>query len=116
MTDAECAHRFPGHLPEFLPRPPDGARPLHRGAQIRFVPRDPHPDKIVVVAPRSSRAGGPWTVRRQESNFLKRTGASASSAATMSAATGAPRAMSARGRTTQITTRIHGGRARLYLR
>src|SRR5439155_23391747 len=81
MTDAECAHRFPGHLPEFLPRPPDGARPLHRGAQLRFVPRDPHPDKIVVVAPRSSSAGGPWTVRRQESNFLKRTGARASSAA-----------------------------------
>src|SRR2546429_3945429 len=59
MTDAECAHRLPGHLPEFLPRPPDGARPLHRRAQLRFVPRDPHPDKIVVVTPRSSRAAAP---------------------------------------------------------
>src|SRR5205809_6324602 len=52
----------------------------------------------------------------QESNFLKRTGASANSAASMSAARGAPRATFARGRTTKITTRIQGGRARLYLR
>src|SRR3989449_7318997 len=59
MTDAECAHCFPGHLPEFLPRPPDGARPLYRGSQLRFVPRDSHPDKIVIVAPWTPREAVP---------------------------------------------------------
>src|SRR6267143_5834945 len=59
MTDAECVHRFPGHLPEFLPRPPDGACLLHREAQLRFVPRDPHPDKIVIVAPWTPREAAP---------------------------------------------------------
>src|SRR5438552_1648865 len=68
---AECAHRFPGHLPEFLPRPPDGARPFHRGAQLRFAPRDPHPDKIVVVAPRSSRAAAPRRLLDDELDSLQ---------------------------------------------
>src|SRR5882672_990441 len=180
MTDAECAHCFPGYLPEFLPRPPDGARLLHRGAQLRFVPRNSYPDKIVAVAPRTpraavprcflddeldglepavpgvvvevahadeplavarkqplrprhagaqrqsgfhprslsalnARAGEPCTIR-QESNFLNRTGARATSMTSMSAAKGAPRAMFPRGRTTKTRTRIHGGTARLYLR
>src|SRR5882762_10225918 len=71
MTDAEYAHRLPGLLPEFLPRPPDGSRPLHRGAQLRFVPRDPHPDKIVVVAPRSSRAAAPRRLLDDELDGLQ---------------------------------------------
>src|SRR6267143_1226407 len=149
---------------------------LHRGAQLRFVPRDSHPDKIVIVAPwtpceavprrflddeldglesavpgfvvevahadealavtrkqllrprhagaqrqsgfhpgslsaLNARAGEPCTIR-QESNFLNRTGASATSMTSMRAAKGAPRAMFPRGRTTQISMRIQGGRAR----
>src|SRR5438552_6911308 len=71
MAEAECAHRLPGHLPEFLPRPPDGARPLHHGAQLRFVLRNPHPDKIVVVAPRTSRAAAPRRLLDDELDGLE---------------------------------------------
>src|SRR6266571_2212972 len=71
MTDAEGAHRLPGHLPKFLPRAPDAARPLHRGAQLRFVPRDPHPDKIVVVAPRTPRAAAPRRLLDDELDGLQ---------------------------------------------
>src|SRR6266849_9700011 len=59
MTDAEGAHRFPGHLPKLLPRAPDGARLFYRRAQRRFVLLDPHPDEIVIVAPRTPRAPAP---------------------------------------------------------
>src|SRR6267378_7409832 len=59
MTDTECAHRFPGHLTEFLPRPPDAACLLHHGAQLRFVPRNSHRDKIVIVAPWTPREAVP---------------------------------------------------------
>src|SRR5438034_7517921 len=71
MTDAEGAHRLPGHLPKFLPRAPDAARLLHRGTQLRFVPRDPHSDKIVVVAPRSSRAAAPRRLLDDELDGLE---------------------------------------------
>src|SRR6267378_31930 len=84
-------------------------RPRHAGAQRQS---GFHPGSLSAL---NARAGEPRTIR-QESNFLNRTGASATSAASMSAARGAPRAMFARGRTTKTRTRIQGGRARLYLR
>src|SRR3979411_606900 len=71
MTDAECAHGVPGHLPELLPRSPDCACLFHRGAQFRFVPRDPHADDVVIVAPWTPRAAAPRRLLDDEFDRLQ---------------------------------------------